>query len=437
MRLVVCLEGQVAGRLEGDGLRASFAYSKDWWSSPGAYPLSHSLPLQPQEFSGRAVLNFLWGLLPDNARTLDTWAKWFQVSARNPMALLSHVGEDCAGAVQFVTEARLAEVLESAGSPPRVKWLAESELEVRIQQLVRDGAAGRTAEEGQFSLAGAQTKTALYFDSRRGRWGIPAGRTPTTHILKPVATDFDGFAENEYFCLVLLRRLGLAAAHAEWQIIGGIPTLIVERYDRVQADGFWHRIHQEDCCQALGIHPDSKYENEGGPGFTQIMSLLNSADDPQVDRDRLMKAACLTYLLAATDVHGKNFSLLYGRGTHRVSMRLAPFYDVASAWPYTRRLPAQKIKLAMRIGGHYRLKDILPRHFHKLALACNYPPEALMVTLQDLCDRLPDEVAALAAETTTVGMEQAVLAKLVDGVRSQCQTVRRHAAALTKEPLPG
>ena len=49
----------------------------------------------------------LWGLLPDNERVLDRWAKKFQVSARNVFALISHVGEDCAGAVQFVTPDRL------------------------------------------------------------------------------------------------------------------------------------------------------------------------------------------------------------------------------------------------------------------------------------------------------------------------------------------
>jgi serine/threonine-protein kinase HipA len=149
---------------------------------------------------------------------------------------------------------------------------------------------------------------------RNKRWGIPRGRTPTTHILKPVSSGFDGFAENEHFCLALARRIGLAAANTEWESIGGIPTLIAERYDRVQLTGRWHRIHQEDCCQALGIHPGSKYENEGGPGFAQIMSLLEGSDEPGADRDRMMKTACLIYLLAATDAHSKNFSVLYSRG---------------------------------------------------------------------------------------------------------------------------
>jgi serine/threonine-protein kinase HipA len=100
------------------------------------------------------------------------------------------------------------------------------------------------------------------------------------------------------------------------------------------------------------------------------MTLLDGTDAPGVDRNRLMKTACLVYLLAATDAHSKNLSLLYTRGPSRPSMRLAPLYDIASAWPYPRRIAPQKMQLAMRIGRHYRLKEILPRHFVELAKSC-------------------------------------------------------------------
>jgi serine/threonine-protein kinase HipA len=425
MKLIVCLEGQVAGLLQGDGARASFSYAPEWLESPGAYPLSQSMPITPSAYTGRRVLNFLWGLLPDNARILDAWGRRFQVSARNPIALLAHVGEDCAGAVQFVTEPRLADLLELAAAPPQIQWLDDREFEDRIRDVVGDGAAARSATEGQFSLAGAQAKIALYFDARRSRWGIPGGRTPTTHILKPVANDFDGFAENEHFCLSLARRLGLAAAHSEWDSIGGVPTLIVERYDRIQRGGHRLRVHQEDCCQALGVDPDAKYESDGGPGYPDILSLLNATDDPQADRERLMAGACLSYLLAATDVHAKNFSLLHARGAPRPSLRLAPFYDIASAWPYARRMPIQKTRLAMRIGGHYRLREILPRHFRKLALAGSYSADALLATLSDFSSRLPDEASALLKEIAEKGMARAVLARVVDGIAAQCRLVQR------------
>ena len=219
---------------------------------------------------------------------------------------------------------------------------------------------------------------------------------------------------------MLARRIGLAAAHSEWRSIGGIPTLIAERYDRMQSQERWRRIHQEDCCQALGVHPGSKYENEGGPGFAKIMTLLDGTDDPGVDRDRLMKTACFVYLLAATDAHSKNFSLLYNRGQSRPSMRLAPLYDIASAWPYPRRIAPQKMKLAMQIGRHYRLKEIQPRHFVELAKACRFPADSLLGMLKELAERLPDEGSAVMQETARSGVAGEVLTPLLDGLAAQC-----------------
>ena len=419
----------MAGFVDGDGSTARFSYADAWLDRQGAYPLSYSLPLRPAAFAGRAVLNFLWGLLPDNERTLQTWSSWFHVSARNPLALLSHVGEDCAGAVQFVSEQRLDQIVGASGRSATVEWLEDRELERRIRQLSRDGTAGRTAEEGQFSLAGAQPKIALYRDTHRERWGVPRGRTPTTHILKPVANDFDGFAQNEHFCLVLARRIGLAAATSEWLTIGGVPTFIAGRYDRIQVRDTWLRLHQEDCCQALAIHPARKYENEGGPGYTQLMTLLESVDEPQIDRDRLMKTACFIYLLAATDMHAKNFSLLHGFGP---GMRLAPLYDIASIWPYTPRIAVQKIKLAMRIGGHYRIREILPRHFHQLALACNYSSERLMSTLRELARQLPDDASEVARSEVGPTTRGSMIPVLLTALAAQCKKV---LAALQSAPV--
>jgi len=426
MRLHVCLEGQVAAVLDSSRSHTLLTYSDSWLAGAGAYPLSQSLPLIAKQLTGAPVVNFMWGLLPDNERTLDAWGRRFQVSARDPAALLAHVGEDCAGAVQFVREERLDEVLASATATPKVEWLDEQELERRIRHLTHDaGATRENALEGQFSLSGAQVKTALHFDRRRERWGIPRGRTPTTHILKPVANNFDGFAENEHFCLTLAGRMGLAAARTQWRPIGGIPTLIAERYDRLEIDGRWRRVHQEDCCQAFGINPASKYENEGGPGFAAIMGLLDTSSDPEADRDRMMSTACLIYLLAATDAHSKNFSLLYARGEHQPSMRLAPLYDMASAWPYPRQIIPQKMKLAMRIGKHYRMREIQGRHFMELARSCRYPASKLMANLRQLAEQLPDEALSLSKELRNTSIAHDLMDGLVKRVIAQCAATLR------------
>ncbi|MGL9621606.1 HipA N-terminal domain-containing protein [Bradyrhizobium sp. U531] len=97
---VALLDDRKIGRVRNDARgRLSLVYDKDWRRAEGAYPLSLSMPLAAEEHGPSAVQAFLWGLLPDNERVLERWARRFQVSARNVFALISHVSEDCAGAV--------------------------------------------------------------------------------------------------------------------------------------------------------------------------------------------------------------------------------------------------------------------------------------------------------------------------------------------------
>jgi hypothetical protein len=66
------------------------------------------------------------------------------------------------------------------------------------------------------------------------RWGIPSGRTPTTHILKPPAQeDLDGFDINEHFCLRLAKELGFAIVESPPRTFAGQQALVVERYPRL------------------------------------------------------------------------------------------------------------------------------------------------------------------------------------------------------------
>jgi len=125
-----------------------------------------------------------------------------------------------------------------------------------------------------FSLAGAQPKTALLFGNNR--WGVPSGRVPTTHILKPPTGEFDGHAENEHFSLELGRALGLPVVDSRIMRFQDEVAIVVERYDRVRTAAGLRRVHQEDLCQALVITPTRKYQNEGGPGILDIVELLRT-----------------------------------------------------------------------------------------------------------------------------------------------------------------
>lgn len=70
---------------------------------------------------------------------LERWGRRFQVSPRNPFALLTYMGEDCAGAVQFVEPAARSQIRRFAGQPTIVvqrygRAVAEGEGVVRLHQ---------------------------------------------------------------------------------------------------------------------------------------------------------------------------------------------------------------------------------------------------------------------------------------------------------------
>lgn len=66
-------------------------------------------------------------------------------------------------------------------------------------------------------------------------------------------------------------------------------------------------------CQALGLHPTSKYESDGGPGIARIVELIrDQSNEPNEDVGAFMDAIAFNWLIAGTDAHAKNYSLLIG-----------------------------------------------------------------------------------------------------------------------------
>ena len=405
--LVALLGGHTIGRVRQQVRgRLTFTYDPAWREADDAYPLSLSMPLAAVEHGPATIETFLWGLLPDNERVLDRWARKFQVSARNAFALIANVGEDCAGAVQFVRPERLDEV--QSGAADKVEWLEEVDVADRLRALREDHAAWRLPRDtGQFSLAGAQPKTALLFDN--GRWGVPSGRLPTTHILKPPTGQFDGHAENEHICLALARALGIPAATSRVMRFDDEIAIVIERYDRVRTGNQILRVHQEDVCQALAVPPTRKYQNEGGPGVAGIVELLRTHSSQRVeDIQTFIDAIGFNWLIAGTDAHAKNYAILLSGGPR---VRLAPLYDVASILPYDDyHLPS--VKLSMKIGGEYRLRDIGLRQWRKLAQETRIDEGRLIDRLGQMAGRLPDAVRDLCKRARADGLDQPVVERL-------------------------
>lgn len=405
--LVALLDGRIVGqvRLERNG-RLRFVYDDAWRATRGAYPLSLSMPLAVQEHPDDAIRPYLEGLLPDSEGALARWGAQFQVSPRNAFGLLAHVGEDCPGAVQFVSPDRVAEL--QASTDPPIAWLTDSDVEARLRELRTSNATGRRASDpGYFSLPGAQAKTALLYED--GRWGVPSGRVPTTHILKPPSGDFDGFAENEHVCLRLAASLGLPTTRSEVRRFGEEVAIVIERYDRISIDGRRVRVHQEDFCQALSVSPHVKYEAEGGPGIRSMAEVLRTFSSAHAeDLNTLIGAVALNWVIGGTDAHAKNYSILIASG----QVRLAPLYDLASVLPYPDRIPLREAKLAMRIGREYSVWKIERRHWVRLADEVGIDSGGVLERVRSVVEAIPERLAEVCAAARSAGIDHPVATRL-------------------------
>jgi serine/threonine-protein kinase HipA len=412
--LIALVEGREMGRVARDNTgRLFFTYDEQWRNAPDAYPLSISMPLALTEHGNAKIDPFLWGLLPDNGNVLEQWGRRFHVSLRNAFGLIANVGEDCAGAVQFVQPERLGAILGQ--TPPEIEWLDDAAIAERLRALRADHSAWRTPRDtGQFSLAGAQPKTAFLLED--GHWGVPSGRVPTTHIFKPPTGDLGGHAENEHFCLELARTLGLPVADSRIMQFQDEIAIVVERYDRVRTEAGLRRVHQEDMCQALSIPPTRKYQNEGGPGIGDIVELLKTySANPGEDVGTFLNSIAYNWVIAGTDAHGKNNALLIGSEGR---VRLAPLYDMASVLPYP-GIDIEKTKLSMKLGGEYRLRNIGLRQWRKLAEELRIDADEMTHRVDNLASRLNDHVSEVKHGMTDEGLAHPIIARLADGLTAR------------------
>lgn len=369
--LHIAMNGEVVGqwcKLKSGA--TEFQYHSDWLHSPRRRAISLSLPLSKNVYVGDRVYNFFDNLLPDSEQIRSRIQQRFQTRTKMPFDLLAAIGQDCVGAIQLYS-GEMQPVQQVVAKP-----LSDKDIEGLLQGYQTFPLGMNRESDFRISLAGAQEKTALLW--HESQWKRPLASTPTSHIFKlPIGIvgqgqiDLSTSCENEWLCLQILQKFGLNVPLVELAQFGQSKVLIVERFDRRWSqDGKWLiRLPQEDLCQALGIAPARKYENDGGAGILKIMTLLEGSANAREDRRQFFKAQILFWLLCAIDGHAKNFSLFLEPENR---YRLTPFYDVISAYPLiaNKSLSQQKIKMAMAWQGeskHYLWDKIQQRHIYHTA----------------------------------------------------------------------
>ncbi|CUR66988.1 type II toxin-antitoxin system HipA family toxin [Achromobacter xylosoxidans] len=414
-------------------------YADAWVSADQGRPLSLSLPFTPGNppHRGVAVRTYFENLLPDSRQIRERVARRFHATATDAFTLLAEVGRDCAGALQ---------VLPDATPPQDARVLNATPLsEAEVAQVLRNtlaptpfgGAGAADTDDFRISIAGAQEKTALlWFD---GRWCLPHGATPTSHILKmPLGRvgnlqyDMSESVENEWLCSEILRAYGLPVARTQPLLFEDMKVLAVERFDRRWArrstgQPWLLRLPQEDMCQATGTPPHLKYEADGGPGMGLIMRLLSTSLDPDRDRRIFFQAQVIFWMLRATDGHAKNFSIFLRPGG---AYELAPLYDVLSAYPVmgarANQLSPFKARMAMAVrtrNPHWKMQDIQRRHW--LALGAEHgvvTPDGrdARFVIDDLVART-EQVIRTVSELIPTGFPEALADSILGGLQAAAE----------------
>ena len=382
-RLHAYMNGVKVGVLEKRSNGAHvFTYESDWISASNGRPISLSMPLRTDAYTGSEVINFFDNLLPDNQKIRDRIAARHKADTKQPFDLLAKVGRDAVGAITLVPEG--FDVADHRAIT--AKALSEEELVRILKGYMENAPLGMLEEEDDFriSIAGAQEKTALLFHD--GRWMLPQGMTPTTHIIKlPIGEivsqsnviDLSASVDNELICMRLAKAFGIETANCDIIHAGDVRALSVERFDRkLSSDkSYYLRLPHEDFCQVKGIPSARKYESDGGIGVEDAIDILRYSYETN-DTVTFVRSQILFWLLAAIDGHGKNFSVsIAANGRYQ----LAPLYDIISAYPLTggRGLSERKFKMAMSLNGtsgrKWKWHQFQPRHFVETFHSMNVP----------------------------------------------------------------
>lgn len=385
--------------MQVDG-RLAFSYAPEWLTNPDAVALSHSLPLQSDTYDDKAARGFFSGLLPEGEKR-KLVATALQVSRVNDFAILNGIGGECAGAVSFLPPGSQPSPTDEANG---IRWLDNTDLIKLLDELPRRPMLAGV-EGMRLSLAGAQDKLPVVVDG--DRIGLPLHGQPSSHILKPSIPSAPESVLNEGFCMALARTIGIDAAKTRICHTDDRSFLLVERYDRFKDEqGLWQRLHQEDFCQALGVAPEYKYQNEGGPDLAQCFSLLRKATRPSAPQIlRLLDYIVFNVLIGNHDAHGKNFSLLY----KPAGTVLAPLYDALSTAVYPDLTP----KMAMKLGSKYKFSEVMARHWDQFAQNSGLSAPPVRKRIIQLAEQLPIVAKKLQEERAPDFASSAVIDQII------------------------
>jgi serine/threonine-protein kinase HipA len=403
----IWFDGLAVGQVDvaSDG-SLSLRYAERWLETSGAFPLSVTMPLRADPYPSDVISPWLANLLPEEEQ-LQVLTRSLGLDQADVLAVLAEIGGDTAGALSFGAAADRAQW----DYKPLTTFYDTPDPHLALERHFED--LGRrpflVGEEGvRQSLAGGQKKSALAVLDPDGapvlrlpQYGdvlaIPLNGAPSTLIVKPDNPNLPGITENEVWCLRMAQAVGIEAAQATILQSSKRTAIGVLRYDRrIGRSGQFVRLHQEDFAQANGLPPGRKYERGTLPGLDLKTLLETGRHISAKDALALLDQVIFNILVANTDAHAKNYSLILQVGA---APRLAPLYDVSSvlSWPHVVQSYAQFI------AGKKRQPDMIAgRHWDAIARDLGYRPTDVKNRVQQIVDAMVASSAQVTAEVSAL-----------------------------------
>ena len=180
LNLYLC--GEKNGELnEDDLLQLTFQYDNN------AIPLSVRLPPRDESYPHMLAYPFFENLSPEG-EAFEILTKDHE-SGNKVFSILDRFGGDCAGAVAFYETA--------PNNEEKPQEISSAEIAKIIERLPQDPLLSGIDNPPRLSLAGAQSKFAVY--KSNGKYYRSGDGFPTTHIIKIANKNFPNLIENELF----------------------------------------------------------------------------------------------------------------------------------------------------------------------------------------------------------------------------------------------
>ena len=248
---------------------------------------------------------------------------------------------------------------------------------------------------------------------------MPLEGAPSTHLIKVNANQsmFPHVVENEFLVTMCARKIGINVVECTVKSVYKVDFLLSKRYDRVLTlEGWPRRLHQEDFCQALGLPPILKYQEEGGPSFARCV-LFARQHLGLLAVNSLIDWYLFNLCVGNCDAHAKNISILYDE---HAQPRLAPFYDLVCTMAY----PGVSRTLAMACGSAARIDEVTIESLAQLAASCGVTERYLFSRLRGISSGWKSVLPEALSAARRLGLEEQIVEPLVAAIRTQWEKIQ-------------